>query len=52
MKDKPVGRVWINRGAKIGTSVRQGWQSFQNGSNEFVKRVVASYQRFAKGKQL
>ena len=49
--DKPVGRVWINRGAKIGASVRQGWQSFQNGSNEMVKRIAVSYQRFTKGKQ-
>jgi hypothetical protein len=51
MKDKPVGRVWIDWGARIGTSVRQGWQTFQNESNELVKRIVTSYQRFTKGKQ-
>jgi hypothetical protein len=49
--DKPVGRVWVHWGARLGTSIRQGWQSFQSGSNEMVKRIAISYQRFTKGKQ-
>jgi hypothetical protein len=51
MKDKPLGGVWVRWGTKVGTSVRQGWQSLQYGSNDVVKRIVGTYQRFAKSKQ-
>ncbi len=50
--DKPMGAPWVRWEAKVGASVRQGWQSLQNGSNDVIKRIVASYQQFAKNKQL
>lgn len=47
--DKPTGPR-MRWETKVGTSVRQGWQSLQNGSNDMVRRIVSSYQRFAKSK--
>ena len=52
MKVKPVGSAWFLWGEKVGMSVRQGWQSLQDGSNDLVKRMVSSYRRFAKSKPL
>jgi len=49
--DKPMGSPWVRWEAKVGTSVRQGWQSLQNGLNDMVNRIVSSFQRFAKNKQ-
>ena len=52
MKEESVERGSVRWGEKIKTSVHQGWLLLQSGSNELVKRIVSSFQRFASGKQL
>ena len=50
MKEEPVERVWVRWAGKVKTSVRRGWLSLQDGSNELIKRIVSSFQRFARDK--
>ncbi len=50
MKDKTGDNRQLQLGEGVGKFVRRRWQSLQNGSNDMVKRIVASYRRFAAGK--
>jgi hypothetical protein len=48
MKEESNERAWVRLVVKFETA----WLFVRNGSNELVKRIVSSFQRFASGKQL